>query len=153
MVTPLRGSDPGSISRLGGLLRTTSAALTASAVELHSGTPIATFCLTTATHLDSIGSALQVHAQQLAEAAVARSRLRERATAAGLDLTEWSIVEPYGVVAAEVAARRSVEQPQLQAQADRLAAQLARTRSRLVRDLALARTHLTQAAEIARAHT
>ncbi len=82
MVTPLRGSDPGSISRLGGLLRTTSAALTASAVELHSGTPIATFCLTTATHLDSIGSALQVHAQQLAEAGGGRWRVCGRGNTA-----------------------------------------------------------------------
>jgi len=96
MVTPLRGTDPGSVSQLGGILRT---------------------------------------------------------TAAGLELREWSVIEPFGVVSAEVAARRSLDQAQLQAQADRLAAQVARTRSRLVRELAQARAHLAQAAEVARART
>ncbi|HRC12991.1 MAG: hypothetical protein IPJ15_00285 [Actinomycetales bacterium] len=153
MVTPLRGTDPGSVSQLGGILRTTAAALAAGAAELHPGTPLVTLCVTTATHLDSMGSALQVQAQELAEAAVARSRLRERATAAGLELREWSVIEPFGVVSAEVAARRSLDQAQLQAQADRLAAQVARTRSRLVRELAQARAHLAQAAEVARART
>lgn len=153
MVTPLRGTDPGSVSQLGGILRTTAAALAAGAAELHPGTPLVTLCVTTATHLDSMGSALQVQAQELAEAAVARSRLRERATAAGLELREWSVIEPFGVVSAEVAARRSLDQAQLQAQADRLAAQVARTRSRLVRELTQARAHLAQAAEVARART
>ena len=153
MVTPLRGTDPGSVSQLGGILRTTAAALAAGAAELHPGTPLVTLCVTTATHLDSMGSALQVQAQELAEAAVARSRLREPATAAGLELREWSVIEPFGVVSAEVAARRSLDQAQLQAQADRLAAQVARTRSRLVRELAQARAHLAQAAEVARART
>ncbi len=153
MVTPLRGTDPGSVSQLGGILRTTAAALAAGAAELHPGTPLVTLCVTTATHLDSMGSALQVQAQELAEAAVARSRLRERATAAGLELREWSVIEPFGVVSAEVAARRCLDQAQLQAQADRLAAQVARTRSRLVRELAQARAHLAQAAEVARART
>lgn len=153
MVTPLRGTDPGSVSQLGGILRTTAASLAAGAAELHPGTPLVTLCVTTATHLDSMGSALQVQAQELAEAAVARSRLRERATAAGLELREWSVIEPFGVVSAEVAARRSLDQAQLQAQADRLAAQVARTRSRLVRELAQARAHLAQAAEVARART
>ena len=153
MVTPLRGTDPGSVSQLGGILRTTAAALAAGAAELHPGTPLVTLCVTTATHLDSMGSALQVQAQELAEAAVARSRLRERATAAGLELREGSVIEPFGVVSAEVAARRSLDQAQLQAQADRLAAQVARTRSRLVRELAQARAHLAQAAEVARART
>ena len=153
MVTPLRGTDPGSVSQLGGILRTTAAALAAGAAELHPGTPLVTLCVTTATHLDSMGSALQVQAQELAEAAVARSRLRERATATGLELREWSVIEPFGVVSAEVAARRSLDQAQLQAQADRLAAQVARTRSRLVRELAQARAHLAQAAEVARART
>ncbi len=153
MVTPLRGTDPGSVSQLGGILRTTAAALAAGAAELHPGTPLVTLCVTTATHLDSMGSALQVQAQELAEAAVVRSRLRERATAAGLELREWSVIEPFGVVSAEVAARRCLDQAQLQAQADRLAAQVARTRSRLVRELAQARVHLAQAAEVARART
>ena len=153
MVTPLRGTDPGSVSQLGGILRTTAAALAAGAAELHPGTPLVTLCVTTATHLDSMGSALQVQAQELAEAAVARSRRRERPTAAGLELREWSVIEPVGVVSGEVAARRSLDQAQLQAQADRLAAQVARTRSRLVRELAQARAHLAQAAEVARART
>ena len=153
MVRPLRCTDPGSVWQLGGILRTTAAALAAGAAELHPGTPLVTLCVTTATHLDSMGSALQVQAQELAEAAVARSRLRERATAAGLELREWSVIEPFGVVSAEVAARRSLDQAQLQAQADRLAAQVARTRSRLVRELAQARAHLAQAAEVARART
>ncbi len=68
MVTPLRGTDPGSVSQLGGILRTTAAALAAGAAELHPGTPLVTLCVTTATHLDSMGSALQVQAQELAEA-------------------------------------------------------------------------------------
>ena len=153
MVTPLRGSDPGSVSRLGGILRSTAAALARDGAELRPGTPLATLCSTTTIHLDAIGSALQLHAQELAEAAVARSRLRDRATAAGLDLTEWSITEPFGVVSAEAAARRTAERAPLQAQADRLASQVARTRSRLARELAQARAHLAQAAEVARART
>ena len=149
MVTPLRGTDPGSVSQLGGILRTTAAALAAGAAELHPGTPLVTLCVTTATHLDSMGSALQVQAQELAEAAVARSRLRERATAAGLELREWSVIEPFGLVSAQAAAARQVQRPQLQAQADRIASQLARARAQLARRLTHAEGQLAAAAALA----
>jgi DhnA family fructose-bisphosphate aldolase class Ia len=150
MTAALRGTDPGSVSRLGGLLRSTAATVCADVSGLSPETPIAQVCLATAGHVDAIGAALQVHAQELSEAAAALARLQERAAAAGLVLIDWTVTEPFGVVPADVAARRATERPQLQAQADRLASRLARTRAQLARQLTQARAQLAAAAAAAR---
>lgn len=104
----------------------------------------------TADQVDAIGSALQVHAQELAEAAAAYSRLQERAAALGLIVTDWTVTEPFGLIGSDVAARRGVERPQVQAQADRLASRLARGRAQLARQLAQASQQVARASAAAR---
>ena len=106
MVTTLRGTDPGSVSRLGGLLRTTADALSGDLAALPATSPLAQLATVTADQVDAIGSALQVHAQELAEAAAAYSRLQERAAALGLIVTDWTVSEPFGLIGSDVAARR-----------------------------------------------
>ena len=114
MVSALPGSDPGSVSRLGGTLRSAATVLAGDAAYLRRDTPLVTLCEATAARLDEIGSALQVHAQDLAETAAALSRLHERASAAGLAIDGWSVIEPFGLVSAQAAAARQVQRPQLQ---------------------------------------
>lgn len=64
MVTTLRGTDPlGSVSRLGGLLRTTADTLSGDLAALPATSPLAQLATATADQVDAIGSALQVHAQ------------------------------------------------------------------------------------------
>lgn len=150
MVTTLRGTDPGSVSRLGGLLRSAAATLTGDLVDLPAATPLARLVEATADQLDAIGAALQLHAQELAEAAAALSRLQERAATVGLVVADWTVSEPFGVVPADLAARRVAERPHLQAQADRLASRLARARAQLARQLTHAREQLAHASATAR---
>jgi len=150
MVSALPGSDPGSVSRLGGTLRSAATVLAGDAAYLRRDTPLVTLCEATAARLDEIGSALQVHAQDLAETAAALSRLHERASAAGLAIDGWSVIEPFGLVSAQAAAARQVQRPQLQAQADRIASQLARARAQLARRLTHAEGQLAAAAALAR---
>ena len=145
MVTTLRGTDPGSVSRLGGLLRTTADTLSGDLAALPATSPLAQLATATADQVDAIGSALQVHAQELAEAAAAYSRLQERAAALGLIVTDWTVTEPFGLIGSDVAARRGVERPQVQAQADRLASRLARGRAQLARQLAQASQQVARA--------
>jgi len=150
MVTTLRGTDPGSVSRLGGLLRTTADTLSGDLAALPATSLLAQLATATADQVDAIGSALQVHAQELAEAAAAYSRLQERAAALGLIVTDWTVTEPFGLIGSDVAARRGVERPQVQAQADRLASRLARGRAQLARQLAQASQQVARASAAAR---
>ncbi len=151
MVTVLPGADPASISRLGGILRTTAATLAADARELSPDSPTSTLTTVLADRLDRVGAALHVHAQDLAEAAAAMVALHEQAAAAGLDVLGWSVLEPYGPVSADQVARRIIERPTLQARADRLSLRLARTRGQLARLVESASQDLAEAAQTARA--
>lgn len=147
----LPGTDPGSVSHLGGVLRTTAATLAVQSAALSRGSAIDDLCAATVHGLDRVGAALQTHAQELAESAVALGQLEARARAAGLELQAWSVIEPFGPVPAQRAADRAEERPRLQAQADRLAAHLARSRAQLSRLLDDAHRALATASDVARA--
>jgi hypothetical protein len=68
-------ADPSSCSAVGGLLRSGAAALAARAAECpDSGGPEVERIIT---HLDRVGAALHVHAQELAELATAWHRARD----------------------------------------------------------------------------
>jgi len=145
------GADPGSLSHLGGVLRTAAATLATDLVGLNPGTPTAQLCATTVDRLDTVGVALQTHAQDLSIAAAAVARLADQVHAAGLTLSGWSVEEPYGLVSAERAEGRRAARPDLQAQADRLAASLARSRAQLDRLLGRADSDLDEAVRAVRA--
>ncbi len=180
-MTVPRGADPASCSRAGGVLRTSAAELAGLAHELsgswrdqlhrrpdhadapghpayHRGptTPSAELpALATelAAELDRAGSALQVHAQELAENAAALDRIAARADAAGLVLHGWEILEPYGLTGADDARQRRLALPDLQRQVDRVAQRLGRSRSNLQRVLNEVTPRLTELTDAVRAQT
>jgi hypothetical protein len=137
-VTPAWAGDPASCSRLGGALRTTAAQLAEQADGLDRAGEPWRLLDGLLPHLDAVGSRLQVHAQEIAELVVSARRLGERAAAAGLTLEGLRVVEPLGVVDVRDAERRLRAQPALQAQADRIAARLGRSRADLTRQLTAA---------------
>jgi hypothetical protein len=116
MVTLPHRSDPASCSRLGGALRTTAAGLAGHAADL--ATESAVMALTDALvrGADEVGAALQVHAQEVAEAVAAYERIGDRAAAVGLQLHAWKVSEPYGLAEADAARRRLLALPELQRQ-------------------------------------
>jgi hypothetical protein len=134
-VTLSWAGDPASCSRLGGALRTTAARLGDSALDLDPGCPQRLLLDEVYPRLDTTGSKLQVHAQELAELAVSTRRLEEQVTEAGLQLEGLRVLEPMGVIDVRDAERRIRARPSLQAQADRIAARLGRCRTDLVRHL------------------
>ena len=159
--------DPGSCSQLGGALRSQAARLLALRGELReraadlrrvSAAPDlvarieADLALLEALvdRIDAGGVALQRYAQELAELAEGIRRLGAAASAAGLELDELRVVEPWGVLTTELAQRRGRAQPELQRQADRLASRLGRSRGVATRTLTEATTLLAQAAQAAR---
>ncbi len=133
MVTLPHRSDPASCSRLGGALRTTAAGLAGHAADL--ATESAVMALTDALvrGADEVGAALQVHAQEVAEAVAAYERIGDRAAAVGLQLHAWKVSEPYGLAEADAARRRLLALPELQRQLDGLSGRLARSRAQLQR--------------------
>lgn len=142
MVSALGGADPASVSRLGGALRSEAAALARQAHDLAPGRRLATVTHAVSAHLDLAGAALQAHAQELAELAVVAERLASRTAASGLALQGWRVAEPYGPTSTEEAARRQADLPDLQAQADRLASRMGRSRAALERALGSVTTAL-----------
>lgn len=153
MVSGLGGADPGSVSRLGGALRTSAARLAADHVGLTSAagqTPLGTLTGLVVQRLDALGSALQVHSQELAELTVAATALGDRVRVDGLHLDGWRVVEPFGIATSQAAARRLAAQPELQAQADRIASRIGRIRAQLARQLDQASADLAAAARTAR---
>ncbi len=134
-------ADPAACSRLGGALRSLAQGLSEAAVELADGSLRRDVEATLST-LDMIGSLVQGHAQDLAEAAASRRRLDERARAAGLVVRDGRVVEPMGPVSADVARRRLAAQPGLQGQADRIASRLGKARAGLTRALERAESDL-----------
>lgn len=138
------GADPGSCSRLGGALRSGAAGLSAAAHPLSGEDGLTRACDEVTAALDEVGSLLQVHAQELSEVAVAAERLAERVTAAGLVMQQWRVVEPYGLADPAVAQARRAVLPDLQGQAERIAAKLGRARAGLARGLDRAGARLDQ---------
>ena len=135
----------------GGLGYACAAALAAHCAEVPRPSALGGVLDATTGQLDAVGSSLQVHAQDLATAAGSLVRLQERVAAAGLVLHAWTVSEPYGPVSAEVATQRAAARPALQAQADRLAASVARSRAHVNRLLACAQAELAAATSTARA--
>lgn len=127
--------DPASCSRLGGVLRTIAARLGDTALQLDPDCPQRRLLDEVYPRLDTTGSKLQVHAQEIAELAVSTRRLEERVTAAGLLLDGLRVREPMGIVDVRDAERRIRASPSLQAHADRIASRLGRCRSDLIRHL------------------
>ena len=159
--------DPGSVSQLGGALRSQAARLLALREEL--GERAADLRRTSAgpaivarveadlglldalvDRIDAGGAALQRYAQELAELGESIRRLEQAAAAAGLQLDGLRVVEPWGVLTTELAQRRHRAQPELQRQADRVASQLGRARGVATRTMTEATALLAQAAQAAR---
>lgn len=166
MSEPVAG-DPASCSELGGVLRSHAARLLAAvqAVEAPGaallrerggrGAPPALerdlrLLETTADRLDQAGAALQRYAQELAEAGEDARQLASSAAVLGLELDGLSVVEPWGVAAADATARRRDARPELQMRSDRLASRLGRARAALQRSMAEAQDELARAARDAR---
>ncbi len=150
MVSMNPRSDPASVSRLGGALRSTAAGLAARAEDLGPSSELAQLAGRVVDQLDTAGSALQVHAQELAEAEAVIERITERAAAAGLVVDGWRVVEPLGVIRADEARRRLLAQPELQHQLDRAAGRLGRANAQLDRLLQGCGQQLTELSRIAR---
>lgn len=149
MVTPPGRTDPASCSQLGGSLRSSAQQLAQLTFPLRTGSPVASMATAVATELDAAGSALQAHAQELAEHTVALHRLTERISGAGLVLDGWRVREPAGPARAEqVHARRQQLEP-LQEQVTRISARVARARAQLERTLAAGAEVLARASRAA----
>jgi hypothetical protein len=133
MVTLPHRSDPASSSRLGGALRTTAAGLAGHAAQLATESAVMTLIDALVRGADEVGAALQVHAQEVAEAVAAYERIGDRAVAVGLQLHAWKVSEPYGLAEADAARRRLLALPELQRQLEGLSARLARSRAQLER--------------------
>ena len=93
---------------------------------------------TAAREVDRIGTALQAHASDLAEA-IARSRLlTDRAEAAGLRVADGELATAWGVSGVAdgtTSARLDAQRAQLQAQLDAVAAMVGQRRQRLAATL------------------
>lgn len=167
MIEPLAG-DPASCSELGGTLRSHSARLLAQRQDLAerlSGVRsrrldpalVARFEADqrlldeVIDRVDEAGAALQRYAQELAQVAEARRRLERAVGAADLRLDGFRVVEPWGVLTAELAERRQQMLPELQQWSDRLASQLGRARGILQRTMRDATASLSGAAATGRA--
>lgn len=137
--------DPGSCSQLGGSLRSAAVRLLTMREEVagrladlgRAGAAASLVDRVTADlalldavveRLDAGGAALQRYAQELAEVGEDIRRLDRAVTAAGLVLDGLRVVEPWGVLATDLARQRERAQPALQQQADRLASRLGRAR-------------------------
>ena len=83
--------------------------------------------------LDRVGTTLQGCAQELTEIAGRQRALERSVAAAGLGLDGLVVVEPWGVLPADSALERRSAAGDLQDQADRLASQLGRARAAVVR--------------------
>lgn len=150
MVSPPRATDPASCSQLGGSLRRIAGQLLSGAAELAVADPTTTIIQEVAARLDAAGAALQSHAQEMAELAVAGDRLAQRVQQAGLELLGWRVVEPFGIASVDDAARRQAAMTGLQTQSDALAARTARVRGALERSLGEAQRGLAAAVATAR---
>lgn len=87
---------------------------------------------------DGIGSALQAHASDLAEAIAQRRLLIDRAEAAGLRVADGELVPAWGVSGladGTTSARQEAQREQLQAQLDAVAAMVGQRRQRLATTL------------------
>jgi hypothetical protein len=142
--------DPASCSRLGGALCTTAARLAERAHDLPASSREARLAGSISDRLDRAGSALQVHAQELAELTLATRALEGRITAAGLTLANGRVREPFGVTTADAASRRQAAAPDLQDQLDRIGSRLGRARAALGRSLDDASLALETTARLSR---
>jgi hypothetical protein len=155
-VTDVVRGDPASCSQTGGALRRLaadlriaprSARVLGSAGSAHPGRPghaladarrrvdvLDHSTTTLVDHLDRIGSALQAHATDLAEAIVRGRQVEARAQAAGLQVTGGVVAPAWGVTGVadeEATAAREVTIRALQAELDAVLVVLGRRRQRL----------------------
>lgn len=142
MSDPVLG-DPASCSQAGGALRQLAARLRTAArpasevfaigdaprphrveVEARRRLDTVTRAVTaTTTELDRLGSAVQAHATELAEAVAAGRALVARAHAAGLEVVDGTVVQAWGVTGiadSDAAAARHATAAALQAELDAL---------------------------------
>lgn len=140
------GGDPASCSHLGGRLLSGAAGLARTAYPLDSNSATGRMAAAVTGELDRAGRALQVYAQDLAEALASHERLRVRAAAAGLEVQGWRVIEPYGVVTVPTIQARREAAPDLQAALDRSNARLGRARAAVTRELQLAEHALARTA-------
>ncbi|MGB8381058.1 MAG: hypothetical protein WCG47_07350, partial [Dermatophilaceae bacterium] len=108
---PAWAGDPGSISHLGGTLRTTAARLAEQADGLDPSGEQWRLVRQLAPRLDEVGARLQLHAQELAELAVSARRLGDRAAETGLVLDGLRVREPLGIIDVRAAERRIRARP------------------------------------------
>jgi hypothetical protein len=153
MSDPVLG-DPASCSQAGGALRQLAARLRTAGrpaseafatgdaprphrveVEARRRLDTVTTALTaTTTELDRLGSAVQAHATELAEAVAAGRALVARAQAAGLDVVDGTVVQAWGVTGiadSDAAAARQATAVALQAELDVLRHTLGSQRAHL----------------------
>lgn len=135
MVTERSRCDLASVSRLGGALRSSAAGLAARAHDLGPESDTGSLAHGVVEQLDAAGSALQAHAQEVAELEAAVDRVARRASTVGLTVEGWRVVEPLGVIRADEARQRLLALPELQHQLDREATRLGRANHRLERVL------------------
>jgi len=86
--------------------------------------------------LDEAGAALQRYATDLAEAHELARRATQGARAAGLEVVDGRVVEPWGPASSEAAQRRQALIPESQARVDRVTSLVGRSRARLRRSCA-----------------
>lgn len=157
--------DPASCSRVGGSLRQLATVLRVSARDTHAAlddpdlqragtvvsrarrqlTGVDEAAAAAARELDRVGSALQDHAADLAEAIADVRAVTTRADAAGLRVADGAVAPAWGVSGvadAPTDASREELSNALQSELDRLLAVLASRRHRLAATLATSRTVL-----------
>lgn len=142
------GGDPASCSHLGGTLLRAAAGLARTAYPLDADSATGRLSAAVTTELDRAGRALQVYAQDLAEALATHERLSGRAAAAGLHVQGWRVTEPYGVVTLPTIQARREAAPDLQAALDRSNARLGRARAAVTRELQHAQQALARTANL-----
>ena len=165
--------DPASCSRVGGSLRQLATSLRTSGRATHAaladptlrrpGTVVARArrqltalddaAATAAGELDRVGSALQDHAADLAEAVADVRALTARAEAAGLRVAEGRLAPVWGVSGladAPTDASRAEQSTVLQAELDRLLSVLAARRRRLAATVAASSSVLADHAKALR---
>jgi hypothetical protein len=151
--------DPGSCSQLGGALRLLAARLRTDGIPLHRALEprdvprggaavtrarrrsglVDTAVSTAAAELDRIGSALQAHAGDLAEAMADQRALLERAARAGLEEREGQLVPRWGVTGladGRATTEQEATRATLQSELDHVASMLRQRRSRLAKAVA-----------------
>lgn len=143
--------DPGSVSQLGGALRSQAQQLlrqrgrltdeldglrrraAGDDVVLRQAEATVRLLDASVEALERVGATLQGCAQELTEIAARERALERSAAAAGLGLDGLVVIEPWGVLPADTAVERRGAAAGLQDQADRIASQLGRARAAVLR--------------------